>query len=181
MLDRWLYRSRQFFAALDIGARLSREDLAEARRVLSPDLYKVFSSMPRPYKRHGLSVYRKVLSAGGSDPALLEAALLHDSGKYDPASGRYVTVLHRVAVVLLEAVPAGRPLLEWLSWKRAAKGPGGYLLYPFYLSKHHPRLGAQTARKHGASSELIRLIAEHQTPDAADDSLRRLQAADDRS
>ncbi len=181
MLDRWLYRTRQFFTALGIGARLSREDVVEVRRVLGPDLFRVFSSMPRPYKRHGLSVYRKVLLAGGSDPALLQAALLHDSGKYDPGMGRYVTVLHRVAVVLLEAVPAGRPLLEWLSREGAVKGLRGYLLYPFYLSKHHSRLGADTARKHGASPELVRLIAEHQTPHAADDSLRRLQAADDRS
>jgi hypothetical protein len=107
--------------------------------------------------------------------------LLHDSGKYDPGSGRHVTVLHRVVVVLLESVPVGRPLLEWLSRERAARGFTGYLLYPFYLSKHHPRLGAQTAANHGASPELIRLIAEHQHPNATDDNLRCLQAADDRS
>ena len=181
MLGRWLYRARQFFAALGVGARLSRKDLAEARLVLGPNLYRVFAAMPLPYKRHGLSVYRKVLSAGGSDKALLQAALLHDSGKYDPLSGRYVTVLHRVAVVLLEALPPGRPVLEWLSRERTARGLTGYLLYPFYLSKHHPRLGAKTARDHGASPELVRLIAEHQHSDAKDEALRHLQAADDRS
>ncbi len=181
VLSRWLYRSRQFFAAVGLGARLNREDLAEARRVLGPSLYKLFSSMPTPYKRHGLSVYRKVLAAGGSDKVLLQAALLHDSGKYDPASGRYVTVLHRVAVVLLEATPFGRPSLERLSRERQAKGFAGYLLYPFYLSKHHPRLGAEVAREHGASPELVRLIAEHQHYAATDEALRRLQAADDRS
>jgi hypothetical protein len=181
VLGRWLYRSRQFFAALGVGAKLSREDLSEIRRVLGPDLYRVFTAVPSPYKRHGLSVYRKVLSAGSSDETLLQAALLHDSGKYDPTSGRYVTVLHRVAVVLLEAVPPGRTVLEWLSRERGARGLPGYLLYPFYLSKHHPRLGANTAREHGASSELVRLIAEHQQYDATDEALRRLQAADDRS
>ncbi|HEX8231415.1 MAG TPA: hypothetical protein VF826_19210 [Chloroflexia bacterium] len=181
VLGRWLYRSRQFFAALGVGTRLSREDLAEARRVLGPDLYRAFAAMPPPYKRHGLSVYRKVLSAGGSDEALLQAALLHDSGKYDPSSGRYVTVLHRVAVVLLEALPPGRPVLEWLSRERTARGLTGYLFYPFYLSKHHPRSGANTARDHGASPELVRLIAEHQHSDATDEALRHLQAADDRS
>ena len=149
--------------------------------MLGPDLYRAFAAMPPPYKRHGLSVYRKVLSAGGSDEALLQAALLHDSGKYDPSSGRYVTVLHRVAVVLLEALPPGRPVLEWLSRERTARGLTGYLFYPFYLSKHHPRSGANTARDHGASPELVRLIAEHQHSDATDEALRHLQAADDRS
>lgn len=181
LLARWLYRSRQFFAALGVGAKLSREDLAEARRVLGPRLYGLFAAMPRPYRRHGWGVYRKVLAAGGSDEALLQAALLHDSGKYDPASGRHVTVPHRVVVVLLEAVPAGRTWLGWLSRKRTARGLTGYLLFPFYLSKHHPRLGAQTASQYGASPELVRLIAEHQHYDATDDTLRRLQAADDRS
>lgn len=181
LLGRWLYRSRQFFAALGIGTRVSREAMREARRVLGPGLYRLFAAMPQPYIRHGLSVYRRVREAGGSRESLLQGALLHDSGKYAPGSGRYVTVLHRVAVVLLEAVPAGRPLLDWLSKERAARGIIGYLLYPFYLSKHHPRLGAKTAAKHGASPELIRLIAEHQHPNATDEDLRRLQAADDRS
>ncbi|MEA2573809.1 MAG: hypothetical protein QOH93_1107, partial [Chloroflexia bacterium] len=97
---------------MGVTSRLSREDLSEARRVLGHDLYRVFAAMPTPYKRHGLSVYRKV-QAVGSDEVLLQAALLHDSGKYDPASGRYVTVPHRVAMVLLEALPPCRPVLEW--------------------------------------------------------------------
>lgn len=181
MLDRWLYRSRQFFAALGVGARLDREDVREARRVLGPDLYKLFAAMPDPYKRHGLRVYRKVREAGGSGESLLQAALLHDSGKYDPVSGRYVTVPHRVAVVLLGAVPPGRPALGWLSRHRETRGLSGYMLYPFYLSKHHSRLGARLAAQHGASPELARLIAGHQRPNATDEALRRLQAADDRS
>jgi hypothetical protein len=178
---KWLYRSRQFFAALGVGARVGREDAREARRVLGPDLYRLFAAMPGPYKRHGLHVYRKVREAGGSGESLLQAALLHDSGKYDPVSGRYVTVPHRVAVVLLGAVPLGRRALAWLSRHREAGGLAGYLLYPFYLSKHHPHLGARLATKHGASPELARLIADHQRPNATDETLRRLQAADENS
>jgi hypothetical protein len=181
LLGRWLYRARQFFAALGVGARLDREAVQEAQRVLGPDLYRLFAAMPGPYKRHGLHVYRKVREAGGSGESLLQAALLHDSGKYDPASGRYVTVPHRVAVVLLAAAPLGRPTLEWLSRPREARGLTGYVLYPFYLSKHHPRLGASIAARHGASPELVRLIAAHQHPNATDEPLRRLQAADDKS
>jgi predicted hydrolase (HD superfamily) len=55
------------------------------------------------------------------------------------------------------------------------------VLYPFYLSKHHPRLGANIAREHGASPEVVRLIAEHQHYPATDEVLRRLQAADNKS
>jgi hypothetical protein len=181
VLGRWLYRSRQFFAALGVGARVSRGDAEEARRVLGPDLYRLFQAMPGPYKRHGLHVYKKVREAGGSGESLLQAALLHDSGKYDPASGRYVTVPHRVAVVLLGATALGRPALKWLSRRRESRGLTGYVLYPFYLSKHHPRLGARIATQHGASPELVRLIAQHQRPSTTDETLRRLQAADAKS
>jgi hypothetical protein len=181
VLGRWLYRARQFFAALGVGVRLDPQDVREARRVLGPELYRLFAAMPGPYRRHGLRAYSKVREAGGSEQTLLQAALLHDSGKYDPASGRYVTVPHRVAVVLLGALPAGRPALDWLSRPREARGVTGYVLYPFYLSKHHPRLGARLANEHGASPELARLIAHHQRPNPTDETLRRLQAADDRS
>ena len=154
--------------------------MAEARRVLGERLYEVFAAMPRQYRRHALGVYGRVREAGCDDPIVWQAALLHDSGKYDPASGRYVTVVHRVAVVLLGAVPGGGRVLKGLSRGRSARGPGGWLLYPFYLSRHHARLGAEIAASRGAADDLVRLIARHQEDAGEDDRLKALQAADDR-
>ncbi|HET9495612.1 MAG TPA: hypothetical protein VFR15_15370 [Chloroflexia bacterium] len=175
MLGRWIYRSRQFFGAA--FARVSEDDMAEARRVLGPGLYEIFRAMPEQHRKHALVVYRRVIEAGGSDPALLQAALLHDSGKYDPGTGRYVTVVHRVAVVLLEALPGGKRVLRRL----AAPGRGnGVVFYPFYLSRRHAAFGAMLAAQHGASPEVVRLIAGHHGR-GDDPALKLLQSADEES
>jgi hypothetical protein len=183
MLRRWLYRSRQFFAAW-VGPRLSGEDMAEALDVLGPQLFNIFSAMPRQYRLHSLNVYRRVRQAGCDNPVVWQAALLHDSGKVDPVSGRYVTIAHRVIVVLLGAVSPGRRLLRWLSRPtRADKGLLSlyYWRYPFYLSEHHPALGAQLAARYGGSPNLVEIIRKHHTYVNQTPELKALQAADDKS
>jgi len=154
--------------------------MAEARSVLGPASYALFAAMPRQYRRHGLTVYRTVRENGCDDPVVLQAALLHDCGKYDPASGRYVTVVHRVLVVVLENLPGGNSLARTLaSWGR--RKPGGWLFYPFYLSRNHPRLGAELAAHSGTQAEVVRLIAGHHGRSSNDIRLWALQAADDKS
>jgi putative nucleotidyltransferase with HDIG domain len=175
MLLRAFYRTRQFFAAL-LG-RVSREDMEEARRVLGPGLYRLFAAMPGQYRAHMLAVYRRVCQAGGDDPHLLQAALLHDSGKHDTASGQYVSLPYRVAIVLLELTPAGRSLLE----KLAGTGRKGGWRYPFHLNKHHARLGAERAAQYGAPPDVVKLIGEHHNYRQPSLALAVLQAADDRS
>jgi hypothetical protein len=184
MLKRWLYRSRQFFTAL-LG-RVSDADIAEARQILGPALFTIFSSLPSQYKLHALDVYRRVRASGCGDRHVWQAALLHDAGKYDPAARRSITLLHRVIIVLLKAGPPSRTLLARLVAAAERGGPHGlkgYLLYPFYLSKHHPALGARRAVRHGASPEVVRLVAEHHSyrHDARSPALAALQAADERS
>jgi hypothetical protein len=187
MVKRWPYRSRQFFTAL-LG-RVSKSDMAEARRVLAPGLYKVFEEMPGQYRHHALTVYRRLRWAGCDDPDVCQAALLHDSGKFDPASGVHVTIVHRVLVVLLEVTPPGRRLLERLSQPVAAPHQPAdtlsrviaYLLFPFYLSKHHASLGAERAALHGASPKVVQLISHHHRYRGHDPALLALQAADEGS
>lgn len=181
MLKRWVYRSRQFFAA---WGGIAREDMTEARQALGPDLYAIFAAMPRQYRLHSLDVYRRVRQARCADPILWKAALLHDSGKFDPVSGRYVTIVHRVLVVLLSATPHGRRLLKWLS--RPVRANTGrlsldYWRYPFYLSERHAELGAEIATKCGASPELVELIRKHHIYQDQSPELKVLQASDDRS
>ena len=174
----WAYRSRQLLTAL-LG-RVSDSEMAEARSVLGPASYALFAAMPRQYRRHGLTVYERVRENGCDDPVVLQAALLHDCGKYDPASGRYVTVVHRVLVVVLENLPGGNSLARTLaSWGR--RKPGGWLFYPFYLSRNHPRLGAELAAHSGTQAEVVRLIAGHHGRSSNDIRLWALQAADDKS
>jgi hypothetical protein len=174
----WLYRSRQFFGAL-LG-KVRADELAEARRVLGPTLYPIFAAMPGQYRRHALSVYRRVRDGSCEDPHVLQAALLHDAGKYDPVSRRYVTIAHRVVIVLLKATPAGKRLLGKLA-RPSLQGLSGLLLYPFYLSQHHAEIGARLASQHGAHEDVVELIAHHHRRDYMSAGLRALQAADEQS
>jgi len=152
--------------------------MAEARSILGPDLYTIFAPLPKQYRRHALSVYRRVIEEGCTDSTVQQAALLHDAGKFDPSSGRYVTIVHRVIVVLLEALPIGRRAWRWLSKSRQRRD---FVLYPFYLSRSHPALGAKLAAKYGASPELVALIACHHRQGGQSRELSALQAADDKS
>ncbi len=175
--SRLAYRVRQFFTALT--GKVDRAAMSEARKVLGTDLYRVFASMPEQYRRHALGVYGRIRANGCFDPVVWQAALLHDSGKYDPANGSYVMLGHRVAVVLLEALPGGKPILHRLSRRNDASGLVGRALYPFYLSQHHARLGAKLADEHGASTDVVDLISGHHNKVKDDERLAILQSADD--
>lgn len=171
------YRARQFFTAL--MSKVTKADMSEARKVLGPDLFKVFAALPEQYRRHGLGVYRRVRANGCYDPVVWQAALLHDAGKYDPDSRLYVTLGHRVAVVLLEVLPGGEKVMQRLSRRNDGSGRLGGMLYPFYLSRHHARLGARLATQHGASADVVGLISQHHNKVKGDERLAILQAADD--
>ncbi len=173
---RWFYRSTQFFSALVGG--VSERDMEDARRALGPELYKVFAALPGQYRRHMLAVYRRVRHAGCNGQQVWQAALLHDAGKYDPASRRYVSLPYRVIIVLLAATAPGRRLLATLA--EATDQKRGWR-YPFYLNQRHAELGAQQAAQHGASPEVVNLIANHHNHEDENQELKVLQAADEES
>ena len=97
----------------------------------------------------------EALRALGADEELVQAGRLHDIAK--PAETR---LWHRIAAVLLQrfAPPVGR---------RFARGTG---VFARYLD--HARLGAEEARRRGASERVVRVIARHhQPPETEDDRL----------
>lgn len=96
----------------------------------------------------------------GADEELVEAGLLHDLAK--PEGTR---LWHRVVAVLLERVAPGLR-------RRLARGSGTLARY-----LDHARLGAEEARRRGASERVIRLIARHHERPETDDE-RRLHRAD---
>ena len=179
---RMIYRARQFF-----GAALARVDAAERAALLDaagvpPPLAALFRRMPRPYQWHALNVARRLQMEGQTDPVLLQAALLHDMGKWDPATGGRVGLTHRVLTVLLGRVPPGRRLLRRLS---SGPPPARTWRYPWYLQRQHPALGARLAAAHGAPPAVVELIRHHEDPapplaPPQRARLRALQAADER-
>ena len=101
----------------------------------------------------------EILRARGADADLVLAGLLHDRAK--PKDTR---VWHRVAGVLLDAVPGLKT--------RLGRGSGTLALY-----LDHARRGAALARVEGHSARVVRLIERHhERPE--DDDERALAAAD---
>jgi hypothetical protein len=173
-LRRARYRSFQFFQAL--GARTTAEDRNLVVSVLkTPPQQALFEHMPAADQRHALALLRTLQAEGHDHPALMQAALLYDVAK----SGAGVTILHRVAVVLLRAL---RP--TWLTWL-IRNAEGSWWRRPFALYVDHPAIGARWAEVAGCHPLAVSIIRRHQLPvplsseDLEDCLLRLLQAADD--
>jgi putative nucleotidyltransferase with HDIG domain len=102
----------------------------------------------------------EILSALGADEDLVTAGLLHDIAK-PPATQLW----HRVAGVLLARVA---PRVR----RELARGDSTFARY-----LDHARLGAEEARRQGASDRVVFLIAGHHSPPHSDDA-RLLARAD---
>jgi putative nucleotidyltransferase with HDIG domain len=102
----------------------------------------------------------EILRAFGADDELIEAGLLHDIAK--PATTQ---LWHRVAGVLLARfTPRVR--------RELARGETTFARY-----LDHARLGAEEARRRGASDRVVFLIAGHHSPPRSEDA-RLLARAD---
>lgn len=157
-LPRPLYRTRQFLGAL--RPAVAEDELAETERFLGPQLFALFHSMMLRDQRHSIDVYHLLYGQGCTDSDVLSAALLHDVGKGQ------IRLWERVAYVMTDTV--ARPLLPRF-------GSGLARL------RDHATLGAERLAAAGASSELVRLVAEHEGRriPPSDVPLRLLRAADD--
>jgi hypothetical protein len=189
------YRVYQFFVALKAGlpvwlggvkGGLTAEDERLLQSVLPADgQQQLFARMPANDQRHALAVAYALQQAGYHQPALMQAALLHDVAK---SLGQ--PIIHRVLIVLLEAFwPAmlkrlsTSPTLEnHRSWnadcnphsesslpvlgrqdrdhffgKRAS-----WWRRPFVVHARHPAIGADWAKSAGCEPLAVSLIARHQ-------------------
>ena len=172
-----------------VSATLSPADARLVSTILtSPDQQALFNRMPSNDQRHAAAVARTLQAAGHTDPALMQAALLHDAAKSISQP-----LFHRVAIVLLEAFwpvalarlgtePAPdqedlETIIRQISWWRR----------PFAVHTYHPEIGAAWARKAGCHPLAARLIlgpqdkpaGEPDTPEA--NLLAALQWADNKN
>jgi len=182
-LHRAGYRVRQFVSAIVASVQpLTTTEQAEARAWLPTAAWPLFDAMPHNDQHHSLIVMRALRAAGHTEPALMQAALLHDVAK----STGGVTLFHRIAVVLLKVT---RP--DWAARLTQTPAPTrGTLRYPFWVYAKHPHLGAEMAAAAGCDALAVTLIRRHQEPrlstsneatidDPTDRLLAALQAADD--
>ncbi len=160
------YRAWQFLMSLRALGRPMSE--LEAERLLSPAGLALFGEMARYDRAHSLRVLRHLREKGIDEPALLQAALLHDVGK--SSKKERIPLLYRGPIVLSRNRPR---LWAWLSRER----PAGDLRYPFFLYRIHARRGAELARAAGLPEAVVTLIAAHHDEDATG-LARLLQEAD---
>lgn len=175
-----LYRALQFFAALKAGllawagGGLTDNDEALVITILTNTAQRrLFAKMSPNDQRHALAVTRTLQRAGYDQPALLQAALLHDVAK---SMGQ--PILHRVLIVLLKAFwPAGlQRLSEPVSTlpgtgQQMANEGSSFILqpsaftnwrHPFVIHAQHPAIGAAWTEEAGCEPLAVRLIARHQ-------------------
>lgn len=143
-----------------ILARRKAGDDAFVDAYLGPAERELFCRQRLADRRHGIDLGERLRRDGLDDPDLIRAALLHDVGKSLgplPVAGRVV-----YSACAAYAPSAARWLAEADSarWRR-----------PFYLARHHARLGAEAVRQAGSNQNVVRLIAGHEKP--GDDDLSR--------
>lgn len=177
--QRVAYRVRQFASGLLASRRgLTAAERREVQAILPLAAQPLFDAMPRNDQRHSLNVLQALAAAGYDHPALLQAALLHDTAKRTAR----LTLLHRTAIVLLRAYRPG--LLE--SWARGIEPRPGHWRRPFWVYAHHAEQGAAEAATAGCDALTCLLMRHHQDhlPVAGLDAatlhlLAALQHADD--
>jgi hypothetical protein len=144
------YRVRQFLDTLRTTA-LSRQDLEQARAVLTDRQMALFTRLHVSEQAHSMRVMRTLLQQDELHPDLLVAALLHDVGKTcHPLYlwERVVIVIARVVFpVQVKVWGSGHPL----GWRR-----------PFVVAEQHPAWGAELVAETGASPLVVSLVRNHQ-------------------
>lgn len=164
-------RVRQF-----LDATLPQDDAGvidrALRQIVENDQQWQLLARLTPFDRvHHLRVYTVLVEQGETDPDLLLAAVLHDTGKAD--NRMRVGLPHRVVRVLLGAT--------WPELLARLTSRDNWLGHGLFLAVRHPELGALLARQAGASDRCCDLIRHHHQPieTVNDPLLRALILADE--
>jgi hypothetical protein len=147
-----MYRIRQLSNSLSAKS-LNQAEKDFVRAILTSKQVLLFFSLAVYEQRHALGVCQTLCAGGhGTDRELLQAALLHDLGKFDPETGRYVPVWGKIVNVLLAMLKA-----KLLLRKLAKPAPHSWR-YVFWLQLNHEERGAKLALKAGGSKRVVALI-----------------------
>lgn len=159
------YRLAQFRRAL--GARPSPAQIAEARALLTPAQWRLYTGMSSRDQWHSSETLRLLAARGRDDRDLSLAALLHDAAK------GYIRLPERVLYVLLARTP-------WLL-RRLASPRGPRWRTALHRSATHADAGANCALAAGCGARVAHLIRRHHTAQPTDAALAALIAADERA
>jgi hypothetical protein len=143
------HRVNQFF--LYLRARITPEEEARVASILPPKLLPLFKRQSPGEQKHSLKLMLWLAEKEPHQTELLQAALLHDSGK----SLAPINLVERVEAVLVRWLLPG-PYARW-----AQAEPRGWRK-PFVTAVNHPEWGAKQAAQAGAPELVVNLIRRHQ-------------------
>jgi putative nucleotidyltransferase with HDIG domain len=156
-----LHRLRQFATA---GRPPTAADYALGRAWLKDPLFQLFTGQHPRDIAHTAATARWLIERGHDDPALIQAALLHDIGKGEQRR------LDRAAAVLATATRSERILGaadSRLATRRAIE-----------RTRIHADAGAHQLIARGADDRVVELTRAHHDPPGTDTVLALLQEAD---
>ncbi len=167
-------RIRQLVRAIQ-AQPLTEPQLAYLRTILSPAQATLFAALPVYEQVHALNVCRTLVRTGyGHDSELLQAALLHDLGKHDPATGKSIPVWVKIAGVIL-----GRQRVK----KLGCPGDPADWRYLFWLQAHHEKRSVELLQAVGCEGRVIELVEGYQLKSVGlnNPAARALSWADDQN
>ena len=162
MASWWVSKVRRFGRYL--GGTVTAGERRDLGTWLTPDQARLFDSMHRADRRHGLDVVGRLRGEATTDPDLLLAGLFHDAGK-----GTSTGLWHRVGWSLGE--------------RYGRRARGAVAILPGFAPAldrmdRHAQASAELARSAGCSERAAELILLQASPaDAAGEALRRADEA----
>ncbi|HEX2914587.1 MAG TPA: hypothetical protein VH186_27545 [Chloroflexia bacterium] len=175
ILQKAYLRIRQFTRSMQ-ARPLDAAELGYIEGLLTPAQFTLFNSLPLYEQRHALNVCRTLVKGGfGADRELLQAGLLHDMGKFDPATGRVIPVWVKVANVALTKI-CGPGFVA----KLASTEDQQSWRYLFWLQAEHEKRGAGLVQAAGGSQRVVALVGGGKSAQPSGDlAFRALRWADD--
>ncbi|MEI6043801.1 MAG: HD domain-containing protein [Chloroflexota bacterium] len=154
---------------------LHETEIAFVRDLLNEKQATLYFSLVLYEQRHALNVCQTLVRGGfGNDRDLLQAALLHDLGKRDPQTGRYIPLWGKCVSVALLSL--GGPKLVA---RCASPNPQSWR-YLFYLQNKHEERSAQLALEAGSNQKVVGLVGDcPRLLQQGDTAAKALQWADD--
>lgn len=145
-----------FYRLWQLGRALTATVMPAERVLITQHLslaeQRLFAQMSQFDQRHVLDVYHTLQSAGMTDPALLQAALLHDTGKVDLQGRQIPLVYYGLFVVLRRFAPA---------WYARAATHGGGLLHPFATHANHEQRSVHYVEQANSSPAVVAILRDY--------------------
>ncbi|KAF0133431.1 MAG: hypothetical protein FD145_1294 [Candidatus Saganbacteria bacterium] len=170
MLDRLLYRAKQFWFAM--SARMNEENRSFVHQYLNIKEAALFFSLPDYEQKHGVVVAKRMMREAADMKTidkrkLVRLGLLHDIGK----TAIRLTILSKSLLVIIHrAIP---PLYELFA-KLGKDEKSRKFFRRFYVHKHHGAIGADILKKINEQSDIINEVLSHDRPCTSHDMYMRL-------